>query len=188
MFGWTADEATSFTLLDAFVDGRLQLHRHRRRLFALGARPQGGESETDHRQVAASAAAGATRSCSPPRSARRWARAQGAWPRPTSAQAVEDSLRRLQTDCIDLYQSHRDDAATPLEETLEAYAELIKAGKVRAIGASNFTRRAWREALAISRRHGLPRYESLQPHLQPLRPRRVREDLRAALPATRASA
>ena len=77
--------------------------------------------------------------------------------------AVEDSLRRLQVDCIDLYQSHRDDEATPQEETLEAYAQLIKAGKVRAIGASNFTAQRLAQALEISRRHGLPRYESLQP-------------------------
>ena len=78
-------------------------------------------------------------------------------------QAVEDSLRRLQTDYIDLYQSHRDDRETPIEETLSAYADLIKQGKVREIGASNFTCRAAGEALQ-SARPGLPRYESLQPH------------------------
>ena len=78
--------------------------------------------------------------------------------------AVEDSLRRLQTDRIELYQSHRDDAATPQEETLAAYADLIRAGKVRAIGASNFSGARLKEALAIAARTGLPRYESLQPH------------------------
>jgi aryl-alcohol dehydrogenase-like predicted oxidoreductase len=79
------------------------------------------------------------------------------------AQAVEDSLKRLQTDYIDLYQSHRDDEETPQEETLEAYSKLVKAGKVRAIGASNFTAQRLSSALAISVKNGLPRYESLQP-------------------------
>ncbi len=77
--------------------------------------------------------------------------------------AVEDSLRRLQTDYIDLYQSHEDDPNTPLAETLGAYAELIKEGKVLAIGASNYGAERLAEALQVSREHKLPRYESLQP-------------------------
>jgi aryl-alcohol dehydrogenase-like predicted oxidoreductase len=77
--------------------------------------------------------------------------------------AIEESLRRLQTDYIDLYQSHRDDPATPLEETLQAYAELIRQGKVRAIGASNYQRARLKEALDLADRAGLPRYASLQP-------------------------
>jgi len=77
--------------------------------------------------------------------------------------AVEDSLRRLRTDRIDLYQAHYDDSATPLEETLGALAELIREGKVRAIGASNYSAERLREALEVSARNGLPRYESLQP-------------------------
>ena len=76
---------------------------------------------------------------------------------------VEDSLRRLQTDHIDLYQSHVDDPDTPMEETLGAYADLIRQGKVRAIGASNFTAERLAQALAVSAQHGYPRYESLQP-------------------------
>jgi aryl-alcohol dehydrogenase-like predicted oxidoreductase len=79
-------------------------------------------------------------------------------------QAVEDSLRRLQTDYIDLYQSHRDDPETPIEETLSAYADLIKQGKVREIGASNFSAARLGEALKVSTDKGLPRYQSLQPH------------------------
>jgi len=78
-------------------------------------------------------------------------------------QAVDDSLRRLQTDTIDLYQSHDDDRETPLQETLGAFAELIAAGKVRAIGASNYSAPRLAEALAVSMRLGLPRYETLQP-------------------------
>jgi len=76
---------------------------------------------------------------------------------------VEESLKRLQTDYIDLYQSHRDDESTPQEETLETYAELIREGKVRAIGASNFTPERMESALEVSRKHNLPRYETLQP-------------------------
>jgi len=78
--------------------------------------------------------------------------------------AVEDSLQRLQTDYIDLYQSHVDDAETLLNETLEAYAQLIQQGKVRAIGASNYSAKRLGEALQIGKKKGLPRYESLQPH------------------------
>jgi aryl-alcohol dehydrogenase-like predicted oxidoreductase len=77
--------------------------------------------------------------------------------------SVEDSLRRLQTDYIDLYQSHQDDPETPIEETLATYGELIRAGKVRAIGASNFGAARLAESIATSERTGLPRYESLQP-------------------------
>ena len=77
--------------------------------------------------------------------------------------SADESLARLQTDYIDLYQSHTEDTETPLEETLEAYADLIKAGKVRAIGASNFKADTLRAALEISREKSLPRYESLQP-------------------------
>ena len=79
-------------------------------------------------------------------------------------QAVEDSLRRLQTDYIDLYQAHKDDEETPLEETLGAFDELVKAGKVRYIGASNYSGKRLAEALETSRRNGLAAYVSLQPH------------------------
>jgi aryl-alcohol dehydrogenase-like predicted oxidoreductase len=78
-------------------------------------------------------------------------------------QAVEGSLKRLQIDCIDLYQAHEDDASVPLAETLGAFGRLIEQGKVRAIGASNYSADRLAEALAVSRDHGLPRYESLQP-------------------------
>ena len=78
-------------------------------------------------------------------------------------QAVDDSLRRLQTDYIDLYQSHADDPETPLEETLEAYDQLIKQGKIRAIGASNYSAERLAQSLEVSEQTGYPRYESLQP-------------------------
>jgi aryl-alcohol dehydrogenase-like predicted oxidoreductase len=78
-------------------------------------------------------------------------------------QAVEDSLQRLQTDYIDLYQSHDDDPQTPLDETLGTYGELIKQGKIRAIGASNYSAKRFAEAILISEQFGYPRYESIQP-------------------------
>jgi aryl-alcohol dehydrogenase-like predicted oxidoreductase len=89
--------------------------------------------------------------------------------------SADDSLRRLQTDYIDLYQSHKDDPETPLEETLEAYDQLIKQGKVRAIGASNYSAARLAEALNVSKSNGLARYESLQP-LYNLYDRAVYED------------
>ena len=79
-------------------------------------------------------------------------------------QAVEDSLRRLQTDYIDLYHSHRDDLATPIEETLGAFDELVKAGKVRYIGASNYSGARLAESMETSSRNGLAAYISLEPH------------------------
>ena len=79
-------------------------------------------------------------------------------------QAVEASLRRLQTDYIDLYQAHQDDEDTPLEETLKTFDDLVKAGKVRFIGASNYSGKRLAQALETSRRNGLTRYVSLQPH------------------------
>jgi len=78
-------------------------------------------------------------------------------------QAAEDSLKRLQTDYIDLYQSHYDDLSTPIEETLEAYDSLIKAGKVRIIGASNFTPERLEQSLIISNNNNLPAYQTFQP-------------------------
>jgi aryl-alcohol dehydrogenase-like predicted oxidoreductase len=79
-------------------------------------------------------------------------------------QAVEDSLRRLQTDYIDLYWAHKDDPETPLEETLGAFDELVKQGKVRYVGASNYSGARLAEALETSKKHGLASYVSLQPH------------------------
>jgi aryl-alcohol dehydrogenase-like predicted oxidoreductase len=77
--------------------------------------------------------------------------------------AVEDSLKRLQTDYIDLYQSHRDDLVTPVEETMEAHAQLVKAGKIRVVGASNFDAKRLKASLDASAKAGIPRYETLQP-------------------------
>ena len=164
VFGWTADEATSFRLLDSFVDAGLNLidtadvYSH----WAPGNR--GGESETiigrwlkrsgKRDRVVIATKVGNQMPGRPSRDlSRGWI-----------LEEVENSLRRLQTDVIDLYQSHVDDPETPQEETLGAYAELIRAGKVRAIGASNFSAERLASALKVSAEKGLPRYESLQPH------------------------
>lgn len=96
-------------------------------------------------------------------------------------QAVEASLRRLQTDVIDLYQSHKDDDSTPLEETLAAYDKLIQAGKVRYIGASNYSGKRLAEAIETSRRHSLPEYVSLQPHYNLVHREDYEKDLLSAV-------
>lgn len=93
------------------------------------------------------------------------------------AQAVEASLRRLQTDYIDLYQAHEDDAGTPLEETLGAFDKLVKAGKVRYIGASNYSGARLAEAVEVSRRNGLAEYVSLQPHYNLMERKAFESDL-----------
>ena len=168
VFGWTANRATSFDLLDAFVAGGFNLIDTADVYSRWVPGHTGGESETVIGQWLAAGGAArrdrvliATKVGKPMPDtpgfvntglSRRWIR-----------QAVHDSLTRLQTDHIDLYQSHDDDPNTPLEETLGAFAELIQEGKVRAIGASNFTAPRLAEALATSARLGLPRYESLQP-------------------------
>ncbi len=163
VFGWTADEPTSFKLLDAFVAAGLNAIDTAEGYSNWHPGNIGGESET---------IIGKWLKKSGKRSQVVIATKVGWWntlednkglSKARILQAAEDSLKRLQTDYIDLYQSHKDDPATPIAERLEAYAELIKAGKVRAIGASNYTADRLSEALAISRKKHLPRYESLQP-------------------------
>lgn len=162
VFGWTADEATSLSLLDAFVDSGFNLIDTADVYSRWVPGHNGGESEAligkwlaasgkrDRALIATKV--GKDMGGDHIGLSRRWIR-----------QAVEDSLRRLRTDRIDLYQAHDDDAGTPQEETLTAFAELIAEGKVRAIGASNYTAPRLAEALDTSARLGLPRFESLQP-------------------------
>jgi aryl-alcohol dehydrogenase-like predicted oxidoreductase len=164
VFGWTVDEPTAFSLLDAFVDGGFNLVDTADVYSTWVDGHQGGESETIlGRWIRASGKRDrvliATKVGKPMGGGVDRQGLSARWIR----QAVDDSLRRLQTDRIDLYQSHDDDPAVPLEETLATYAELIRAGKVRAIGASNHTAARLRAALDTSARLGLPRYETLQP-------------------------
>lgn len=162
VLGWTIDEATSFEILDTFVGAGGNFIDTADVYSRWVPGNQGGESETI---------------------LGRWLSKRGnrdsvviatkvgndmgpngkGLSRQHILQAVEDSLQRLQTDYIDLYQSHTDDESTPLEETLETYAELLRQGKVRAIGASNYNAARLAQALQISQQHGYPRYESLQP-------------------------
>jgi len=163
VFGWTADEATSFKILDAFVGHGFNLIDTADTYSRWVPGNHGGESETI---------------------IGKWLKQRGARDKVVIAtkvgmemgpdkkglskayiqREVEDSLKRLQTDYIDLYQSHTDDAATPPEETLEIYAQLVKQGKVRVIGASNFSAERLAQSLQVSESHRYPRYESLQPH------------------------
>ena len=162
VFGWTVDEATSFRLLDAFVDAGFNLIDTADSYSRWVTGHQGGESETIiGRWIAARGRHDdvviATKVGSDMGLGRKCLR------KDYILQAAEASLRRLQVDAIDLYQSHWDDETTPLDETLEAYATLIAQGKVSAIGASNLCADRLQQALDVSARNGLPRYLTLQP-------------------------
>jgi aryl-alcohol dehydrogenase-like predicted oxidoreductase len=161
VFGWGADEKTSFTLLDAFVDAGFNaidtadVYSH----WVPGNK--GGESETiigrwlksrgRRDDVLIFTKAGGDMGSG--------ASLKGDY----VLRAAEESLRRLQTDTIDLYQTHFDDLTTATDETLQAYATLVSQGKVRVLGASNVSPDRLRESLAVSRKRGIPRYETLQP-------------------------
>jgi len=162
VFGWTLDEAASFRILDEFVAAGFDFIDTADVYSTWVPGHVGGESETI---------------------IGKWCRQRGnrsklviatkvGWLMPPDRKglsrknilrAVEDSLRRLQTDYIDLYQAHVDDAETPLEETLAAFGELLRQGKVRAIGASNYSAARLTQALDLAGEGGLPRYDSLQP-------------------------
>jgi len=162
VFGWTADEAMSFRLLDAFVAAGFNLIDTADVYSRWVQGHEGGESETIigkwlKRSGKRQAVIIATKV------GKEMGSDEKGLSKSYIFQAVEASLRRLQTDYIDLYQSHDDDVDTPLEETLEAYGQLIKEGKVRAIGASNYSAKRLAEALQVSETHGYPRYQSLQP-------------------------
>lgn len=163
VFGWTADAATSFALLDRFVDAGGNFIDTADAYSRWVPGHSGGESETiigewlarsgKRNRVVIATKVGSDMGQGKKDLSGDWIR-----------RAVEDSLRRLRVDVIDLYQSHWDDPTAPMEETLGAYGELVKAGKVRAIGASNFDAARLEQALTVSDRLGLPRYATLQPH------------------------
>lgn len=160
VFGWSIDEAASFEVLDAFVDAGLSLIDTADAYSAWAPGNRGGESETiigrwlkrsgRRDRVVLATKVG------------KWLPRKGLAPENIAA-AVEESLQRLQTDHIDLYQAHADDPSVPLADTLGAFARLIEQGKVRAIGASNYDAARFAQALETSASHGLPRYETLQP-------------------------
>ncbi|PZQ74379.1 MAG: alcohol dehydrogenase [Variovorax paradoxus] len=174
VFGWTVDEAMSFRLLDAWLDAGFNFVDTADVYSAWVPGHVGGESETIigkwlRQSGKRDRVVLATKVGKPMGEAKKGLRAA------YIKEAVDASLKRLQTDHIDLYQSHDDDTDTPLEESLGAFADLIRAGKVRAIGASNYTAPRLAEALDVAERAGLPRYESLQP-LYNLYDRKVYEE------------
>jgi aryl-alcohol dehydrogenase-like predicted oxidoreductase len=162
VFGWTVDQAASFNLLDALLDHKLNFIDTADVYSSWVEGNKGGESETiignwlkksgKRDQIIL-----ATKVGKPMGEGK-----VGLSPRYIK-EAVEASLKRLQTDYIDLYQSHDDDADTPLAETMAAFDALIKEGKVRAVGASNYSAPRLAEALKVSQENGLARYETLQP-------------------------
>ena len=162
VFGWTADEKTSFRLLDAFTAAGGNLIDTADVYSAWVPGHKGGESETvlgkwlkrggNRKKVLVATKVGMEMGPN-----------KKGLSKPYILRAAEDSLKRLQTDYIDLYQSHADDPETPLEETLEAFAQLTREGKVRAIGASNYGAERLSQALQVTRQHGYPAYQSLQP-------------------------
>jgi aryl-alcohol dehydrogenase-like predicted oxidoreductase len=162
VFGWTLDEAGSFRVLDEFVGAGFDFIDTADVYSNFVPGNVGGESETIIGKWLAQRA-NRNRVIIATKVGMRMGQDKEGLSRAYIFRAVEDSLRRLKTDYIDLYQSHRDDAGTPLEETLGAYAELIRQGKVRAIGASNYEAARLVEALDIAKRENLPRYESVQP-------------------------
>ncbi|MEI7710731.1 MAG: aldo/keto reductase [Rhodospirillales bacterium] len=162
VFGWTADEKTSFALLDSFVASGFNFIDTADVYSRWHPGNKGGESEVIIGNWL-KARGGRDKVIIASKLGIEMAPGKKGLSRKYMMQAVEDSLQRLQTDYIDLYQSHRDDPETPIEETLSAYADLIKAGKIREIGASNFSTERLAESLKMSSDKGLPRYQSLQP-------------------------
>jgi aryl-alcohol dehydrogenase-like predicted oxidoreductase len=163
VFGWTVDEARSFELLDAFVAAGFNGIDTADAYSRWVPGNQGGESETIIGKWL-KARGGRERMIIATKVGMEMGPAYKGLSRGYIMQAVEASLKRLQTGYIDLYQSHIDDATVPLEETLEAHYRLIEQGKVRAIGASNYSGARLREALRICDSRHWPRYESLQPN------------------------
>jgi aryl-alcohol dehydrogenase-like predicted oxidoreductase len=162
VFGWTVDEPTAFLLLDAFVDHGFNLVDTADVYSKWAPGNSGGESETiigrwlarggKRDRVVIATKVGMEMPGGGKGLSRRHI-----------AEAAEASLKRLQVQRIDLYQAHAEDPDTPIEETLEAFDRLIRDGKVRAIGASNYGPGSLASALGASASRGLPRYETLQP-------------------------
>jgi len=163
VFGWTLDEAASFRLLDAFVAEGFNFIDTADIYSKWVPGNKGGESEAiigkwmrqkgNRAKVIVATKVGMEMGPT-----------EKGLSRDYILRAAENSLHRLQTDYIDLYQSHTDDPKTPQDQTMEAFAQLVKQGKLRVIGASNFSAERLAQSLAVSREKGFPRYESLQPH------------------------
>jgi aryl-alcohol dehydrogenase-like predicted oxidoreductase len=163
VFGWTLDEAASFRILDGLAERGMNFIDTADAYSRWVPGNQGGESETligkwlkrsgKRSQVVLATKVGMAALGS-----------NGGLAPGYIAKSIEGSLRRLQTDHVDLYQAHQDDGNTPLAESLAAFDQLIKEGKVRAIGASNYSGERLQEALDVSKANGLAAYATLQPH------------------------
>jgi len=161
VFGWTVDEPTSFKLLDAFVEAGFNLVDTADSYSRWVPGNKGGESETiigkwlkrtgNRQKIILATKVGSE-----------MAPDKKGLSKAYIVRAAEDSLRRLRTDYIDIYQSHFDDPDTTLQETLDAYSQLIRQGKVRAIGASNYSAERLLQALEVSKEFGYSSYQSLQ--------------------------
>ncbi len=163
VFGWTIDEKQSFEILDKFHGAGFNCIDTADVYSKWATGNAGGESETiigkwmkkngNRHEIILATKVGADMGSGKKGLKKNYI-----------IKAVEDSLKRLQTDYIDLYQTHYPDPTTPLEETLSAYDQLIKEGKIKWIGASNLTAEQLKESLAVSAENGLPQYQTLQPH------------------------
>jgi aryl-alcohol dehydrogenase-like predicted oxidoreductase len=178
VFGWTADEKTSFELLDAYADNSFDFIDTADVYSSWVSGNKGGESETIigkwfKRSGKRDKIVIATKVGKPMGPDKK------GLSKKYITQAVEDSLKRLQTDYIDLYQSHDDDKDTPLTETLETYTELIKQGKVRAIGASNYSGARLGEALEVSKKNSFASYQTIQPEYNLFSREKYEKDLEA---------
>ena len=163
VFGWTADEPTAFRLLDTFTDSGFNLVDTADIYSKWAPGNSGGESETVIGRWIALGGGRRERIVLATKVGMEMPGGKKGLSRQYIAQAVEDSLKRLQTDRIDLYQAHAEDPGTPIEESLEAFSRLVRDGKVRAIGASNYAAASLEKAEQAARSAGLPRYETLQP-------------------------
>ena len=160
VFGWTADEARSFELLDRFVERGFNAIDTADVYSSWAPGLSGGESEAVLGKWLAQR--GRRDDIVLMSKVGMWEPRKGLTATNIEA-AIDDSLKRLRTDYLDVYFAHIDDQEMPLEETLGAFGKLVEAGKVRALGASNYSAERWREALTVSSELGLPRYEVMQP-------------------------
>jgi len=162
VFGWTIDEQQSHKLLDAVTDAGINFIDTADVYSTWAHNGEGGQSETiignwlkkSGKRDKVIIATKVGKEMGP---------GKKGLSKAYITKAVEDSLKHLQTDYIDLYQSHDDDQETSFEETLSAFGDLIKQGKVRAIGASNYNAQRLKESLEVSRKNNLPAYQTLQP-------------------------
>ncbi len=163
VFGWSADRATSFRLLDTFVDAGFNLVDTADVYSVWVPGHRGGESETVIGDWLAANPGKRDRVVIATKCGHSMSPDTKGLSRAAIHRACDASLARLRVERIDLYQAHEDDKTVPLEETLAAFDDLVKAGKVRAIGASNYSAARLAQALDVSRRLGVARYATLQP-------------------------